>query len=101
MNKIDLFLDKACHPLLQHRTVAKEVVFLIRSYDRILPFHIQNLLKMIGMPSSIEAAADFARVLMTDGWLQFSEKPFTGRGMSAVNAYELTEKSFNIKYCSS
>jgi hypothetical protein len=77
--------------LAQHE-VAREAVFLLRSYQRILPMHLQSAMAQLGLPRNFETGELLASWLQADGWAHASATPFAGRGMSAVQAYEPSEK---------
>jgi hypothetical protein len=91
---IDRFIAATEHGQLSQRIVAREVVIMLRHYPRLTPPVLQSvaaLLKM-PMPRTIETGELIAGWLRNDGWIEASAKPFAGRGMSAVNAYEPTDK---------
>lgn len=80
------------HAQLGQHKVAREAVFLLSHYQRILPMHLQAAMVELGLPRNYETGDLLARWLEADGWIYTSAKPFAGRGMSAVPAYEPSEK---------
>lgn len=92
MKLIDRFIEATEHAQLQQRELAREVTIMLRHYSRITPPILKRAALWIGMAESYESGEIIARWLESDGWIAISAKPFAGRGMSAVNAYEPTDK---------
>lgn len=89
---LDQFIAECSHFQLSDRKVAKEALFLLRCHPRITPPQLMRTAGMLGLPRNIETAKMLANWMMDDGWIHYSTKPFAGRGMSAVWAYEPTDK---------
>lgn len=92
MKLLDRFLAATEHSMLGQRKVARELVFLLIHYRRLTPPVLQGVALKLGMSQTIESGEQLARWLQDDGWVQHTEKPWVGKGMSAVWAYEPTEK---------
>lgn len=89
---VNRFLQATKHPQLSQRKVAVEVVFLLTHYERLSPPVLQNLAGALGLGMSHEGGELLAGWLGKDGWVQREAHPWVGKGMSAVWAYEPTEK---------
>lgn len=100
MNNIERLMANTSLPLLKDSRVAKEVAYTLRAYKRILPFHLGWTMKAAGLcpgyEPCIDTCCDFAGTLMSDGWLQYAVRPFVGKGMTMVPAYEVTERAREI-----
>lgn len=100
MNSVERLMANTSHRLLKDSKVAKEVAYTLRAYKRILPFHLAWTMKAAGLcpgyEPCIDTCCDFAGTLMSDGWIQFAVRPFVGKGLTMVPAYEVTEKTKRI-----
>jgi hypothetical protein len=100
MNSVERMMANTSLPLLKDSNVAKEVAYTLRAYKRILPFHLAWTMKAAGLchgyEPCLDTCCDFAGTLMSDGWLQYAVRPFVGKGMTMVPAYEVTERAKEI-----
>ena len=85
---IDQFITASNHFQLQDRVVA----LMLREHTTITPPVLLQHAKALNLGTTIEAANLLATWLLDDGWVNYSSKPFVGKGMSAVWSYEPTAK---------
>lgn len=78
--------------LQQHRVALEIVLLLVDHPKRLIPPWFQDAAVALGMPRNFETGEMLSRWLQDDGWIQHTAHPWVGKGMSAVWAYEPTEK---------